>query len=133
MTDNYIYLHLKSTLKDKLIKNLKNDKDFKDLNIEDLIEKRVNIILNQNNFDNINNINNINNKPKVNGEMYIIKESMRLNKLIKFQEENPKSKGLAYDRYNRYKNATTYKEFINLGGENKDYYYDYKKGFLKIL
>ena len=50
MTDNYIY-YLKSTLKDKLIKNLKNDEDFKDLNIDDLIERRVNIILNGDNFE----------------------------------------------------------------------------------
>lgn len=41
MSDNNIYKHLKNSLKNKLIKNLKLDEDFKDLNIDDLIEERV--------------------------------------------------------------------------------------------
>uniref|UniRef100_A0A6C0C7L4 Uncharacterized protein n=1 Tax=viral metagenome TaxID=1070528 RepID=A0A6C0C7L4_9ZZZZ len=131
MEDNYIYHNLKSILKNKLIINLKKDEDFKDLNIDDLIEERLNKILDGN--INFNNINKINNKPQVNNEMYFIKESMRLNKLIKFHDVNPKSKGLAHDRYNRYKNATTYREFIDLGGEKIDYYNDYRRGYLKIL
>ena len=129
MEDNYIYQHLKSILKNKLIKNLKKDEEFKDLNIDDLIKRRVNNVLDDEiDFDNINN------NPKINEEMYIIKESMRLNKLIEFQQENPKRKDTsAHDRYNRYKHATTYKEFIDLGGRNKAFYYDYKKGYLNIL
>ena len=129
MEDNYIYLNLKSILKNKLIINLKKDEEFKDLNIDDLIEERVNIILDGDiNFDNINN------KLKVNDEMYFIKECMIENRLIKFQEENPKSKGtVVYDRYERYKRATNYKEFIDLGGVNKDYYHDYRKEYLKII
>ena len=132
MEDNNIYHHLKSILKNKLIKNLKNDEEFRDLNIDNLIESRVNNILdNEINFDNINNINN---NPKVNDEMYFIKESMRLNKLIEFQKGNPKSKDTgAYDRYNRYKHAKNYEEFIDLGGRNSTFYSDYRKGFLKIL
>ena len=51
--NDFIIPYLKSTLKNKLIKNLKNDEDFKDLNIDDLIERRVNIILNGDNFEDI--------------------------------------------------------------------------------
>ena len=40
-----IYGHIKSKLKDKLIKNLIKDEDFKDLNINDLIENKVNKIV----------------------------------------------------------------------------------------
>jgi len=41
MNENSIYKHLKNSLKNKLIKNLKLDEDLKDLNIDDLIEERV--------------------------------------------------------------------------------------------
>ena len=39
----------------------------------------------------------------------------------------------AYQRYERYKKATNYNEFIELGGNNKDYYNDFRKEYLKIL
>ena len=41
-----IYGHIKSKLKDKLIKNLIKDEDFKDLNINELIENKVDEIIN---------------------------------------------------------------------------------------
>ena len=41
MDDKLFYSSLKSSLKDKLIKNLLKDEDFKDLNIEDLIIQKV--------------------------------------------------------------------------------------------
>ena len=131
MTDENMYHYLKYTLKERLIKDLKKDEDFKDLKIEDLIEERVNIILdNQMELENVDIIQ----KNNDNNEMNMIKEYIKLNKSIKFQEENPKSKGtVVYDRYERYKRSSNYKEFIELGGKNDDYYYDYRKGFFKII
>ena len=53
--DDKIYIYLKEVLKDRLINDLKKDNDFKKLNIDNLIETRVNIILDGDiNFDNIN-------------------------------------------------------------------------------
>ena len=53
MSNDYIYSLIKSSLQDKLIKNLKKDKDFKDKDLNELIERRVNIILNGDNFEDI--------------------------------------------------------------------------------
>lgn len=42
-----IYNHLALIIKNKLVKDLKNDKEFKNLNIDNLIEQRVDIITSQ--------------------------------------------------------------------------------------
>ena len=53
---------------------------------------------------------------------------------IKCIPENPKKAGTAsYDFYEGYKNATTLKEFMDSGGENKHIRYDFSKGFIHIL
>ena len=46
MSSDYIYSLIKSSLQDKLINNLKKDKDFKDKNLNELIDRRVKLILN---------------------------------------------------------------------------------------
>ena len=49
-----IYINLKNNFKDRLIRDLKNDKDFKNLNIDNLIEHSVSRILDSDiNFDRI--------------------------------------------------------------------------------
>ena len=57
------------------------------------------------------------------------------NKSIEINQNNPKNKDSSsiYDRYERYKKANNYEEFIELGGDNKDYYSDFRKDYLKIL
>ena len=130
MDENNIYKHLKSSLKNKLIKNLKLDEDFKNLNIDELIEERVDDILEDDIDFNIKSFNNNNNI----SEKEYIKKCMIDNKSIEFNQDNPKHKdSSAYDRYERYKKATNYKEFNELGGFNTDYYSDFRKGILKIL
>ena len=47
MDDKSFYMNLKNSLKDKLIKNLIKDEEFKDLNIEDLIRMKVEEKLNE--------------------------------------------------------------------------------------
>ncbi len=42
-----IYNHLALIIKNKLVKDLKNDEEFKNLNIDNLIEQRVDIITSQ--------------------------------------------------------------------------------------
>ena len=46
MSNDYVYSLIKSSLQDKLINNLKKDKDFKDKNLDELINRRVKLILN---------------------------------------------------------------------------------------
>ena len=47
------------------------------------------------------------------------------NPSIKVQQENPKTKGSkVWSRYENYKLATTYLEFIEKGGTNDDYNFD---------
>ena len=59
---------------------------------------------------------------------------MNENKSIEINQDNPKNKdSSSYDRYERYKKANNYEEFIELGGDNKDYYSDFRKDYLKIL
>lgn len=60
MNSDNIFYQLKNTLKDKLIKNLLKDSELKDLNINTLIEEKVNEIVDSDiDFDKINkNINN---------------------------------------------------------------------------
>ena len=46
MSSDYIYSLIKSSLQDKLINNLKKDKNFKNKNLDELINRRVKLILN---------------------------------------------------------------------------------------
>ena len=137
MDENNIYKHLKYSLKNKLIKNLKLDEDFKNLNIDELIEERVDDILEDDIDFNIKSFNNNSLKNYTNNnisEKEYIKKCMIDNKSIEINQDNPKHKdSSAYDRYERYKKATNYKEFNELGGFNTDYYSDFRKGILKIL
>ena len=131
MEDNSFYIYLKDSLKNRLIKDLIKDEEFKDLDIEDLIKRKVEDKLNDHiDFDikksNIKN-NNI-------SEKEYIKKCMIENKSIEINQYNPKNKDSdVYDRYERYKKANNYEEFIELGGDNKDYYSDFRKEYLKIL
>ena len=53
---------------------------------------------------------------------------------IHIEQENPKRAGTAsYERYERYKTATTLEEMLQLGGTRADYKYDMAKGFLVVL
>lgn len=131
MEEDLFYISLKDTLKNRLIKDLIKDKEFKDLNIQDLIRRTVEDKLNGDiDFDikksNIKN-NNV-------SEKEYIKKCMIENKSIEINQDNPKNKdSSSYDRYERYKKANNYEEFIELGGDNKDYYSDFRKDYLKIL
>ena len=74
-------------------------------------------------------------KPK-NPEDIVVKKSLRerLNKTIEINQNNPKREGTqSYDRYERYKKATNFKEFLELGGRNLDYHCDLEHGYLKEL
>ena len=128
MEEDTFYISLKETLKNRLIKDLIKDKEFKDLNIQDLIKRTVEDKLNDHiDFDV--------KKPK-NPEDIIEKKSIRerLNKTIEINQNNPKREGSkAYDRYERYKKATNFTEFLELGGSNLDYHYNIRDGYLKEL
>jgi len=136
--NDFIYKSMADAIKNKLIKNLINDEELKNLdhdglNLKDLIEKKVCEKLNKDiDFSNINK-----EKSTCNGdpsEQSIIKNYMKSNVKITLQQENPKSNGTsAYDKYESYKHAIDYNEFCELGGVNQDFYWDYRKGYLKIL
>ena len=50
-----------------------------------------------------------------------------------FKQNNPKRENTAsYDRYERYKTATTLSEMLVLGGTRADYKNDLKKGYIKL-
>ena len=52
---------------------------------------------------------------------------------FKFVQENPKkSSTKSYSMYEKYKVATTYTEFKDLGGGTEQLLWDYRKGFLHI-
>ena len=52
---------------------------------------------------------------------------------IKCIPDNPKKLGTAsYNFYEGYKNATTFQEFLDAGGENKHMRYDFRAGFIHI-
>ena len=127
MDENTFYISLKDTLKNKLIKDLIKDEEFKDLDLEDLIKRTVEKKLNEDiDFD----------KKTKKLEDNIEKKSIRerLNKTIEINQNNPKRKGTqAYDRYERYKKATNFTEFLELGGSNLDYHYNMRDGYLKEL
>lgn len=131
MDEDLFYISLKDTLKNRLIKDLIKDEDFKDLNIQDLIKRTVENKLNGHiDFDNKKSYVKNNNV----SEKEYIKRCMIDNKPIIFNQDNPKNKdSSSYDRYERYKKANNYEEFIELGGDNKDYYSDFRKGYLKTL
>ena len=132
MEEDTFYISLKETLKDRLIKDLIKDEEFKDLDIEDLIKRTVEKKLNGHiDFDiKKSNIKNNSNSE----EKEYIKKCIIENKSIEINQNNPKNKdSTAYERYERYKKSTNYEEFIRLGGNNGDYYNDFRKEYLKIL
>ena len=131
MDENSFYISLKNSLKNRLIKDLIKDEEFKDLDIEDLIRRTVEKKINEDiDFD-------IKKSKKNNSnteEKEYIKKCLIDNKSIEINQDNYKHKDSdAYQRYERYKKATNYNEFIRLGGNNKDYYSDFRKEYLKIL
>ena len=131
MDGNSFYISLKNSLKNRLIKDLIKDEEFKDLDIEDLIRRTVEKKINEDiDFD-------IKKSKKNNSnteEKEYIKKCLIDNKSIEINQDNYKHKDSdAYQRYERYKKATNYNEFIELGGNNKDYYSDFRKEYLKIL
>ena len=136
--NDFIYKSMADAIKNKLIKNLINDEELKNLdlvglNIKDLIVTKVTDKLNNDiDFSDMNK-----EKSTCNGdpsEQSIIKNYMKTNVKIILQQENPKSNGTSeYDKYERYKVANDYNEFCELGGVNQNFYWDYRKGYLKIL
>ena len=131
MDENSFYISLKNSLKNRLIKDLIKDEEFKDFDIEDLIRRTVEKKINEDiDFD-------IKKSKKNNSnteEKEYIKKCLIDNKSIEINQDNYKHKDSdAYQRYERYKKATNYNEFIRLGGNNKDYYSDFRKEYLKIL
>ena len=131
MDGNSFYISLKNSLKNRLIKDLIKDEEFKDFDIEDLIRRTVEKKINEDiDFD-------IKKSKKNNSnteEKEYIKKCLIDNKSIEINQDNYKHKDSdAYQRYERYKKATNYNEFIRLGGNNKDYYSDFRKEYLKIL
>ena len=132
MDENSFYISLKNSLKNRLIKDLIKDEEFKDLDIEDLIRRTVEKKINEDiDFDiKKSNIKNNSNSE----EKEYIKKCIIENKTIELNQNNPKNNsGTAYHRYEIYKKATNYEEFIRFGGNNGDYYNDLRKEYLKIL
>ena len=131
MGDDTFYISLKNSLKRKLTINLIKDEDFKNLNIEDLIKRVVEDKLNGDIDFNLEKLEKSENKvdtvrKKINRE--------RLNKTIELNQDNPKRiDSKAYNRYEKYKSATNYTEFLELGGNNQDYNYDLEYGNLKEI
>ena len=131
MEENSFYIYLKDSLKNRLIKDLIKDEEFKDLDIEDLIRRTVVKKLNEDIDFNIKKSKKNNNNSE---EKEYIKKCMNENKTIEFNQDNPKNNGSSvYNRYERYKKATNYEEFKELGGWSGDYDNDFRKGYLKIL
>ena len=131
MEEDSFYISLKDTLKNRLIKDLIKDEEFKDLDIEDLIKRTVEKKLNEDIDFNVKKSKKNNSNSE---EKEYIKQAMKMNKKIEFINENYKHKdSTAYERYERYKKSTNYEEFIRLGGNNGDYYNDFRKDYLKIL
>uniref|UniRef100_A0A6C0C7Y2 Uncharacterized protein n=1 Tax=viral metagenome TaxID=1070528 RepID=A0A6C0C7Y2_9ZZZZ len=64
-------------------------------------------------------------------EKNILKDIRKCNIKFKFIIDNNKKLG-AHDRYEKYKSATNYNEFLDLGGLNKDLRYDLQKNYLII-
>ena len=131
MEENSFYISLKNSLKNRLIKDLIKDEEFKHLDIEDLIRRTVETKLNEDIDFNVKKSKKNNSNSE---EKEYIKKCMNENKTIEFNQDNYKRKdSTAYDRYERYKKATDYEEFKELGGWSGDYDNDFRKGYLKIL
>ena len=131
MADDTFYISLKNSLKRKLIINLIKDEDFKNLNIEDLIKRVVEDKLNEDIDFNLEKLKKSENKVDT-----VKKKSNRerLNKTIELNQDNPKRiDSKAYDRYENYKSATNYIEFLESGGNIQDYNYDLEYGNLKEM
>ena len=131
MGDDTFYISLKNSLKRKLIINLIKDEDFKNLNIEDLIKRVVEDKLNDEIDFNLEKLEKFENKEDI-----VKKKSNRerLNKTIELNQDNPKRiDSKAYNRYEKYKSATNYIEFLESGGNNQDYNYDLEYGNLKEI
>ena len=131
MGDDTFYISLKNSLKRKLTINLIKDEDFKNLNIEDLIKRVVEDKLNDEIDFNLEKLEKSENKEDI-----VKKKSNRerLNKTIKLNQDNPKRiDSKAYNRYEKYKSATNYIEFLESGGNNQDYNYDLEYGNLKEI
>ena len=124
-----------NAMKKKLIKNLKQDNDFIGLDIDELIVSSVNKICDNDLGDIENHIYeyNINEKEQVvDDEKNELKRIIDLDLPIEIEKENNK-RGNAGERYEKYKIATNYKEYLELGGKPADFIYDYKKGLIKVL
>ena len=131
MEEDSFYISLKDTLKNRLIKDLIKDEEFKHLDIEDMIRRTVETKLNEDIDFNVKKSKKNNSNSE---EKEYIKQAMKMNRKIEFINDNYKHKdSTAYQRYERYKKATNYEEFIRLGGNNGDYYNDFRKEYLKIL
>jgi adenine-specific DNA-methyltransferase len=63
----------------------------------------------------------------------VLENIIKENKHIKFQDNNPKRKGGSYNRYEKYKSATNYKEFLELSGNRVDFKNDYEKKYFKLV
>ena len=114
-----------------LIFNLLKDEDLKNLNVEDLIKRVVEDKLNKDIDFNLEKLDKSEDK-----EDMVKKKSNRerLNKTIELNQDNPKRiDSKAYNRYENYKSATNYPEFLESGGNNQDYNYDLEYGNLKEI
>jgi hypothetical protein len=66
--------------------------------------------------------------------MAITEQTLKECAALFFKEENPKKEGTkAYERYEKYKHAMDYAEFLELGGTSGDFTHDFKKGFVGRL
>ena len=61
-------------------------------------------------------------------------EARKYGYTVQYQQENPKRKNSSvYERYEKYKAATTVQEAHDRGATKQDVAYDYDKGFFNIL
>lgn len=128
--DFNIEKNLVQSIKEKLIKNLKLDGDFKHLDIGQLIEERVNKIVDSDLGDIDNEIHN-QDQEVVSEEKKELKRVIKDNLEIEIEQENNK-RGNAGERYEEYKIATNYEEYIRLGGYHADFIFDYRKGLIVL-
>ena len=62
-----------------------------------------------------------------------INDIIKNNKSFVYQNNNPKKEGLlTYERYEKYKTAKNYKDFLKLGGIRNDFYIDFKNNYFKL-
>jgi site-specific DNA-adenine methylase len=62
----------------------------------------------------------------------ILNDIKNNNKQFKFKQKNPKKGKNTKIRYEIYKSATNYSEFLQLGGDSGEFLNDFKKGFIII-